>query len=178
MIYKFRMITGDEKAFLRDYEIKATDTFQDFHEAIQVDLGYDPSQLASFFLTDEQWNKGLELTLIDMQNDGGPAAIPMDSVTLQDLLKDRKDRLLYVYDIFAEKAFFIELLDILDEKPGREYPYCTASVGEAPEQSSLDDLGLNDLDSIEDDDSEFNEIFDDIDGFDADELGFDETYEE
>ena len=112
MIYKFRMISADDKAFLRDYEVDSNQTFLTFHNAIQDNLGFDPTQLASFFLADEHWNKGMELTLLDMQNEGDLAAIPMESVKICELIKDRKDRLLYVYDIFTDNSLFIELLDI------------------------------------------------------------------
>jgi hypothetical protein len=159
MIYKFRMIANDENAFLREYELDESSTFLDFHSFIQNDLGYDSSQLASFFITDEQWNKGLELTLIDMENDAGPAAIPMESVKLSELLKQKKERLLYVFDIFSDRAFFIELSDILCHKDKTIYPNCVASVGEAPEQLKIEDVNLDDIYPESDD---FDDIVNDI----------------
>lgn len=132
------MISGEDKAFLRDYEIDSTQSFLHFHKLIQDNLGYDPNLLASFFLTDEQWNKGLEFTLIDMENDGGPAAIPMDSVRICDIIKAKKERLLYVYDLFTESAFFFELMDIFTPDKGIKYPRCSASVGDPPVQSDLE----------------------------------------
>lgn len=157
------MISGDEKAFLREYELKSSDTFLSFHNFIQKDLSYDSHLLASFFLTDEQWNKGLELTLIDMENDAGPAAIPMDSVKLNDLLKKKKDRLIYVFDIFSDRCFFLELTDITQPNCEIKYPLCKTSVGKAPEQLSIDDLPK---DSYTED--EFDEITNDIGSFDND----------
>lgn len=164
MIYKFRMISDDEKAFLREYELQSSDTFLNFHEFIQKDLGYDPQQLASFFLTDEQWNKGLELTLIDMENDAGPAAIPMESVKLSDLLKKKKERLIYVFDIFSDRCLFLELSDITQPNINIKYPLCRTSIGEAPEQFRLDDFPL-DVDYSDDD---LDEITNDIGSFDND----------
>ncbi len=158
MIYKLRMISAEVKAFLRDYEIDSCATFLDFHKFIQEDLGYEPGQLTSFFMADKNWNKGLELTLLDMQNDAGPAAIPMESVKLEDLLKERKDRLLYVYDIFADRSLFLELLDIHPQKKGIRYPICSASIGDAPLQfETLSGKSDNEVDeSIRDLFSDFN----------------------
>lgn len=158
------MISGDQKAFLREYEIESSNTFLDFHSFIQKDLSFDPQQLASFFLTDEQWNKGLELTLIDMENDAGPAAIPMDSVKMNDLLKNKKERLLYVFDIFSDRCFFIELSDILQPNADTLYPRCTTSVGDAPEQLVIEEISLNDDFS----DDSFEDIMNDIDSIDND----------
>ncbi len=167
MIYKFRMISGDERAFLREYEICSDSTFLDFHKFIQDDLNFDANQLASFFLTDEQWNKGLELTLIDMENDAGPAAIPMDSVKIRELLKNKKDRLLYVFDIFSDRCFFIELANIIEQKENEQYPNCTASVGVAPEQVIVEDITIEDIAAAADDD-DFDEIINDIGLHDTD----------
>lgn len=159
MIYKFRMISGGEVAFLRDYEVNTDSTFLDFHNFIQDNLNFDRHQLASFFLADEQWSKGMELTVLDMQNDSAFAAIPMDTVKIGDLLKSKKERLLYVFDIFSDRAFFIELFDIFEPNSKVKYPTCSASIGEAPEQISID---LNvDEDSLEEEES-FDDIFNDI----------------
>lgn len=168
------MISGDNKAFLRDYEIDSNQTFLEFHKLIQGNLRFDLSQLTSFFLADEHWNKGLELTLIDMENDGGPAAIPMDSVRIRDVLKERKERLLYVYDIFNDNLFFIELLDIYPPECSLKYPICSASIGEPPSQTQLvvdSKLPLSNDKPIDDTFNEFgSEEFDfGSEGFDGDE---------
>jgi hypothetical protein len=167
MIYKFRMISGDQVPFLRDYEIDADSSFLIFHNFIQGDLNFDKHQLASFFLADEHWNKGMELTLLDMQNDTGFAAIPMETVKLCDLLKTKKERLLYIFDIFSDRAFFIEIIDIFEPKASTSYPLCTSSIGEAPEQILID---LN-IDEAEEEDELFDDSFND---FSSDEdFGFD-----
>ncbi len=160
MIYKFRMISGEDKAFLRDFEVDSELTFLTFHQAIQENLGFDPGQLASFFLADEHWNKGMELTLIDMQNDTDMAAIPMDKIKIGELIKNRWERLLYVYDIFTDRNLFIELIDITEPDPASTYPICTASVGEPPVQLA-EDFAFDDNFSREDS-NEINELFDDL----------------
>lgn len=159
MIYKFRMISGDEKVFLRDYEIDSNQTFLEFHNIIQQNLSYDTSQLASFFLADENWNKGLELTLIDMDNDGGLAAIPMDSVKIKEIIKEKKERLLYVYDIFTDNSFFIELMEITMPDCSIKYPVCIASIGEPPIQLTIP----NDSKIPVSDDYAIDDIFNDFD---------------
>lgn len=176
MIYKFRMISGGEVAFLRDYEIAADSTFLDFHNFIQKNLNYDTHQLASFFLADEQWNKGMELTLMDMQNDSGFAAIPMETVKIGDLIKSKKERLLYVFDIFSDRAFFIELINISDPSPKVAYPFCSASVGQPPEQIDMD-LSIEGIE-LEDDDNEVEELFDDFSGTDDFEFGSETDFTE
>jgi len=171
MIYKFRMISGDEDNFLRDYEIESDKTFLDFHNLIQSDLGFEPSMLASFFLADEHWNKGMELTLIDMQSDGAMAAIPMETVKLKELVKERRERLLYVYDIFSDRSLFLELIDMFEPKENEKYPRCSASLGEPPAQFS-DDYG--DVDGS-DSGNEIKNLFNDFEeGLDSEDFSDDE----
>lgn len=165
------MISADDTAFLRDFEVDADQTFLSFHNIIQKNLGFDPTQLASFFLTDEHWNKGLEITLIDMQNEGGPAAIPMESVKIGELIKDRKERLLYVFDIFADRGLFIELLDMFDPIKNVNYPICSAAVGEPPVQF-MDDPTFN-FDDDFSTDKEINDLFDELNSDEFGAEGFD-----
>lgn len=168
MIYKFRTISTENKAFLRDYEIDSDAFFSDFNKLIEHDLGFDSNLLVSFFLADEEWNKGLELTLLDMNNDEGPVAVPMDTVKIGDLVNSRKSRLLYVYDIFNDQHLFIELIDMYEAKKGITYPRCCASVGEAPLQLATDTVDFSDS-TIDDELDEFDE-FNQDDEFDG-ELG-------
>ena len=170
MIYRFRMIFSEDGKFIREYELDGENTFLDFHSFIQKNLDFESSQLASFFLTDEYWNKGLELTLIDMENDAGPVAIPMESVKLQDLLKHKKERLLYVFDIFSDRCFFIELHDITKPDPHKHCPICTASAGDAPDQLSLEGIDPN-INISDFDDDTFDDIVNDIGSEFDDEFG-------
>ena len=168
------MISADSKAFLRDYEIDSNQTFLEFHKLIQNNLKYDTTQLASFFLADENWNKGLELTLIDMENDAGPAAIPMDSVKIREVLKERKERLLYVYDIFNDNSFFIEIMDIYPPDCTLKYPICSATIGESPLQTEILAGSKSPISTNENLDDIFNDLeSEDFDfgaeGFDGDE---------
>lgn len=158
------MISGDERVFLRDYEVDSNQTFLDLHKIIQDNLQYDSSQLASFFLADENWNKGLELTLIDMENDGGPAAIPMDSIKIKEVMKEKKERLLYVYDILTENSFFIELMDIYTPDCKKKYPICSVSVGEPPLQSEFQNISTDPVN----DDNFINDILNEFDSQESD----------
>ena len=164
MIYKFRMLSSGDRAFLRDYELNSEAPFIDLHGLIQRDLGLDPSQLASFFVADEQWNKGLELTLLDM---GAPeqAAMPMERVKLSDIVKNRTDRLLYAYDLFSDQHLFLELIAIGEPQPDAHYPRCAAAVGELPVQQLPDPSAAL---AYEEADDEFDDDLADEDAVDLD----------
>ncbi|MEN8227269.1 MAG: hypothetical protein ABFS38_03875 [Bacteroidota bacterium] len=149
MIYLFRIISDEDQEFYRDLVIGGSDTFLDFHHTLQENLGYDPSQLASFFITNEMWEKQQEITLIDMMQDPGQPAVTMDQTTVDEHIKEVSQRMIYLFDFFSERAFFIELLEKSDETSPRDTPFIGYAKGEAPPQLSLD-LLMDDAESAPD----------------------------
>lgn len=151
MIYLFRIISDEKQDFYRDLVIDGSDTFLDFHTVMQKDLGYDPSMLASFFITNERWEKKQEITLIDMMQDPTVPVVTMDQVTLDEYVTEENQRMIYMYDFFSERAFFIELLEESDQASPRETPFIGHAQGDPPPQLSLDKLLDDEREADEDD---------------------------
>jgi hypothetical protein len=140
MIYLFRIISDENPAFLRDLVADDSDTFLEFHQILQKDLGYDPTQLASFFITNHEWEKQQEITLIDMMPDPGVSTFTMNQTTLGEHLHDINQRMIYVFDFFSDRAFYIELIESSDENSPKATPFIGHSKGDAPPQLALDRL--------------------------------------
>ncbi|MCB8999420.1 MAG: hypothetical protein H6540_05035 [Bacteroidales bacterium] len=134
MVFKFRLLSHEIKDFVRDIEIKSSQTFFDLHKAIQDDLNYDSSQIASFFLTNQNWEKEMEFILFDMSDVPNASMIAMDRARLRDYVKDPKQRLIYIFDVFNERGLFIELIDSQNELKYFDYPAVVFSKGAAPQQ--------------------------------------------
>ncbi len=141
MVFGFRLVGAGEKPFYRYFEVKEDQTFFDFHTSIQQELGYDKNQLASFFLANNNWEKGLEINLFDMTEDTFTPVIIMDRTQLRELITEEKQRLLYVFDFFSERAFFIELVSITHSEENITYPRCISGKGTPPEQIIIEDPG-------------------------------------
>jgi hypothetical protein len=175
MIFKFRIISNENGEFARELLISSKQTFLDFHQCLQDNLGYDPSQLASFFITNAAWEKELQITLIDMMDDESNCTT-MEKAVLETHLSEKGDRMLYVFDFFSERSFFIELTDILNLSEHKQLPQVVFEDGDPPQQINLlmdDEIPLpetypdNDfLNDFSDDD--LNEGLDDF--FDSEEL--------
>ena len=146
MVYKFRIISNEVKEFVRDIEIDPDQTFYDFHKALIENFHYDKSQIASFFLTTDEWEKEQEFTLFDMSEGENNSTITMDSAVIRDYVKTIKQRLLYLFDFFNDRALFIELADILEKTEDTEYPRFTRKQGCPPPQLLMDNLNFEDLD--------------------------------
>lgn len=163
MIYLFRIISDENPDFFRDLVADASDTFLEFHQTLQKELGYDPTQLASFFITNHQWEKQQEITLIDMMPDAGVTTFTMDQVCLEEHISELNQRMIYVFDFFSNRAFFIELIETAEETSSKNTPFIGHSKGEPPPQLALDRL----LDEEEED----NKLFD---GDDQEDLRLDD----
>ena len=61
-VYRFRVSFEEFDEVHRDIEIKSIQTFEQFHYAIQEAIGFDASKPASFFMSNDNWKKGQEIT--------------------------------------------------------------------------------------------------------------------
>ncbi|MFC2090238.1 hypothetical protein ACFLT1_05635 [Bacteroidota bacterium] len=176
MVYKFRILSDEDKEFARELLISSEDSFLDFHHCLQEDLAYDPKQLASFFITNSAWEKQIQITLIDMMDEEDSNVITMDVARLSEYIKDLNQRLLYVYDFFSERSFFIELTETIPISGKRPDPKIVYSTGNPPIQIDLDltNLGVPE-DTFMDDDAgdglyDDDDEFENLDFIDTDDL--------
>ena len=140
MLYRFRLISNEQDDFLRDYEVSGNHTFYDLHMAIQNEMKYDKSQIASFFLCNEDWEKEREITLFGLSDEEIPELLVMDKEKIGDHIQEKNQKLLYVFDVFNERSFYIEVMDILDEPDPPGPPRCIKSRGHPPQQILLDQM--------------------------------------
>ena len=161
MIYKFRIISGENEEFIREVAIDSQATFLDLHNFIVQELGYDKSQITSFYITDRNWNKETEITLIDMTGEENSQLRVMDQTKLGELITEKKQRLLYVFDPFTERALFMEMYQIEDKTI--EQPKCIRRRGTPPPQFDQDAIKNIDIDELEDNELKEDDIFPDDD---------------
>jgi len=130
MVYKFVVLSDEDESFMREFEFLDSHTLLDFHNMIQDELEFDKSQMASFFMATDNWEKEEEFTLFDM----GTGSSTMEDTILEDIIFRKNQKLLYVFDFFNERGLFVEYTGEAKEQSGREYPTCTNSKGIPPKQ--------------------------------------------
>ena len=162
MVYKFRVILDVKEDVFRDIIIQGEATLEDLHNVINQSFGFAGDEMASFYLTDEDWNQGEEITLFDVSESGEMRL--MEETTIESVVSEEEPKLLYVYDFMSMWTFFVELVEIDEEETGASYPtliYAHGSIpAEAPEKSFVaDDFEdeFNDFDLDEDDYGSFSE---------------------
>ncbi|MFO8002250.1 MAG: hypothetical protein R6U46_13505 [Marinilabilia sp.] len=171
MIYKFRIISSENDKFIREVAIDSQATFLDLNNFLMEECGYEQSQMTSFFLTDRGWHKDTEITLIDMTDGQVPGIKVMDKTKIGELITEKKQRLLFVFDQFAERALFLELFEIKDGQAGM--PQCIRRQGNPPPQFDKEALENGDIGDID-----LGEILDDDEFPGHDDAGNDDVIDE
>ncbi|MBE6177310.1 MAG: plasmid pRiA4b ORF-3 family protein [Rikenellaceae bacterium] len=150
MVFRFRMLSDENDRFVRDYEVMYDMTLRDFHEFLLEALEYEPC-MASFFTADNRWEKLREFTLMDMGEGGPDAPEAMDQVTLGQVIHHLRDRLIYLFDLFGDRAYYLELTGAYEADAEGHYPREIYAVAEVPDQYDPSKTVVDDEGSIFDD---------------------------
>ena len=132
MIYHFQISSQESQNFRLEVELDGNHSFFDFHSIIQKSLGFESHQLASFFISDKEWMKLKEISMLDMGINGAPFFI-MQKTKLAELIKPIDQKLIYTFDFLNDRSFFIELTGIIMKKNLNE-PLVTLKQGDTPVQ--------------------------------------------
>lgn len=134
-VYRFRIILEELDDFYRDIEIKSKQTFEELHNAIQRSVEFDNKQMASFYMCNQNWHKGQEITLVDMTDDENKETVMMKDAILSDYIEDPRQKIIYVFDFLDMWTFYLELVKVIpDAEKGVSYPRVVKSSGKPPKQ--------------------------------------------
>ncbi len=133
MIFKFTIVSDEVEDFVRVIEIDSEATFLDLHNAILDSVKYEKNQMTSFFTCTDDWEKEQEVTLVEMESSSEYDNLVMEETKLEELLEDEKQKLIYIFDMFSERAFFMELTEMI---PGKDLKKAvvTEATGRPPVQ--------------------------------------------
>ena len=134
MVFRFLILSDEVDDFKREIQIDASATFLDLHDAILDAVGFAKDEMSSFFLCEDDWTKKTEITRVEMDTSSDQDNYTMEDTVLEDMIEDEGQRLLFVFDYLADRAFFMDLKEIITGKTLSE-PLCSKSVGKPPKQS-------------------------------------------
>ncbi|WPU95828.1 hypothetical protein SNE25_09890 [Mucilaginibacter sabulilitoris] len=134
-LYRFRVTFEDYDDVIREIDVKSNQTFEDLHRAIHQSTGYNPEFSSSFYISNDQWTKGEEITYLPNQKRIDRGVSLMSNVKLLSFIDDPHQKFYYTFNFDRPFDFHVELMKIiLDETAGTVYPAVIKSVGEAPKQ--------------------------------------------
>ena len=141
---------------IRDIEINSTSNLEELHYAIVSAYKLDKNELASFYITNDQFELLQEIPLFSLE-DKENSMLGMSDIILSSILKEEGTQLLYVYDFMKMWRFLITLTEITEDEI--TISKCVKSLGIMPKNAP--EISFK----TEKEFDPFNEAFNDFDEF-------------
>jgi len=163
-VLRLKITLDTKEDVYRVIEIDGDSSLLHLHHAVLDSYGWDSGEMASFFESDSNWNKGREFSLMNEGGDGD-----MSLTKIGDILKDTSSKAIYVYDFLRMWCFYVEPVSLSEEETGVEYPRLCIEEGTPPafiskDSDLMDGIGLDS--DLEEEAESWNEDHDSLDGLD------------
>jgi len=132
---KFRVYMEEDEVVYRDIVIRHKQTFLDLHLAILKSYEFDSKHQATFYRSNDQWDKGREISVEVYDKEYKAPPLLMADTPVASEIFDTNQKFIYVYDFAKNWVFLVELININKEEDKKlVYPYCSRIEGLAPMQ--------------------------------------------
>jgi hypothetical protein len=133
MIFRIRIILDSKEDVIRDIEILANNTFEDLHKAIINCFDFKGNEMASFYLSDDNWKQNEEIILDSFLEDN--SQMLMKETLLNSIVNESQKKFIYIYDFLKLWTFYIDIFEIKDHKKNTIYPKFIFSKGNLPDEA-------------------------------------------
>lgn len=134
-ILKFRVYFEQDDSIYRDVVIRHTQNFLQLHHAILKAYEFDNKHQATFYRSNDHWQRGKEITLAKYDKKYKVEPLLMDAATVGSQIIDPNQKFVYEYDFAKNWVFLLELINVSkEENPRLEYPATVRTEGIAPSQ--------------------------------------------
>jgi hypothetical protein len=134
-ILKFRIYFEDDDSIYRDVVIRHTQSFFELHEAILKAYEFDNKHKATFFRSNDHWQRGREISLEVYEKDYKAVPLLMKDTTVGSEIKNPGQKFIYNYDFNKNWSFMVELINASKEENAKlSYPATVRTEGIAPSQ--------------------------------------------
>lgn len=130
MVYKIRVILDTKEDIFRDVEIKGKQTLWNLHLGIKSAFNLSGDELSTFNLLEEDGTVVKSVPLEDMSDDGDGEI--MSDVYIDEAFESAGDKAQFQYGLLDLWEFFCELVEVVEETKGVNYPITTYRFGNAP----------------------------------------------
>jgi hypothetical protein len=134
-ILRFRVYLEEDDSVYRDVAIRHKQSFFDLHETILKAFEFDSKHQATFFRSNDHWQRGREISLEQYEKPYKAAPLLMKETTIGSEIKDPNQKFVYTYDFNKNWNFLVELINVSkEENPKINYPAMVRKEGIAPSQ--------------------------------------------
>ena len=111
-VYKLRIVADTEEDIFADVYVEKNTPFISLHQFITEAFKLNNMEMASFYLSNDQWDKGEEITLFPMQiDDEQTNSKSMEETTLNEIFNQGIQKILYLHDFLNMNIFYIEIIE-------------------------------------------------------------------
>ena len=134
-ILKFRVYFEEDDSIYRDIAIKHKQNFLDLHQAILKSFEFDSKHGATFYRSNDHWQRGREITLEKYGKQYKAEPLLMSETSIGSEIRDPNQKFIYVYDLVKNWSFLVELINVSKEENSKlSYPVCVRTEGIPPSQ--------------------------------------------
>ena len=134
-ILKFRVYFEQDDSVYRDVAIRHTQNFLQLHHAILKSYEFDNKHQATFYRSNDHWQRGKEITLARYDKKYKVEPLLMEATAVGSEIIDPNQKFVYEYDFAKNWVFWLELINVSkEENPRLEYPAMVRTEGIAPSQ--------------------------------------------
>lgn len=134
-VLKFRVYLEEDDAVYRDIVIKHTQHFHDLHLAILKSYEFDSKHQATFYRSNDNWQRGREISLETYDKAYPVAPLMMSETSIGSEIRDTNQKFIYVYDFAKNWTFLVELINVSKEESSKlTYPSVSRVEGIGPQQ--------------------------------------------
>ncbi len=149
-LLKFRIYWEEDDNIYRDIVLQTGQSFHIFHESILKSFEFDNKHSASFFESNDKWQRAREISSEVLVNKKDAPALSMIKTPVSALVDNPDKKFIYTYDPVKKWTFLVELIGVeKDEDNKKEYPLCVKKEGVAPAQTGVKGLANERLLEIE-----------------------------
>jgi hypothetical protein len=134
-VLKFRIYFEEDDSIYRDVAIKHTQTFLQLHQVILKAYEFDNKHQATFYRSNDNWQRGREISLAQYDKPYKVAPLLMENTAIGTEIKDPNQKFVFLYDFVKNWSFLVELISVSKEESSKiDYPAMIKSEGIAPSQ--------------------------------------------
>ncbi len=149
-ILKFRVYWEDDDSVYRDIAVKHNQTFLDLHLIILKCFDFDNKHHATFFRSNDSWQRGKEISLEKYDKFYKAEPLLMSESLIGTEIQNPNQKFIYVYDFHKSWTFLVELINVNKEENHKtDYPTCIRTEGIGPSQYGTKGLVNEKLAEIE-----------------------------
>ena len=99
---KFRILldTANDDEIFRDVLIDESNSFESFYKIILQSFNFSGQEMANFYVSNNQWDKGHEISLMDLSNeeDSQINCSTMNNTIIKDFISQEDQKFIFIYD--------------------------------------------------------------------------------